>query len=48
MKGIDPKRDPRFKIPVILHNLPKSSTKIIVLADENDFERCTKAGIECK
>ena len=48
MKGVDPKKDPRFKIPVILNNIPKSSTKIIVLADENDMERCKKLGIEYK
>jgi len=46
LKNYDPKKDPRFNTPLVLPHLPKTSTRILVLADAADVNRCKAEGIE--
>ena len=46
LKNYDPKKDPRFNVPLVLPHLPKTSCRILVLADAADVNRCKQDGIE--
>ncbi|CAL6067089.1 Ribosomal_protein L10a [Hexamita inflata] len=46
LKNYDPKKDPRFNAALVLPNLPKTNTRILVLADANDVNRCQAEKIE--
>ncbi|KAH0577332.1 Ribosomal protein L10a [Spironucleus salmonicida] len=46
LKNYDPKKDPRFNVPLILPCMPKANVKIICLADAADCGRCEKENVE--
>ena len=47
LKNYDPKKDPRFNVPLILPVMPKANTSVYVLADAADVGRCEKEKVPC-
>lgn len=46
LKNYDPKKDPRFNQPLVLPLMPKTNTRILVLADAADCNRCQQDNVE--
>lgn len=47
LKGYDPKKDPRFNLPLVLPHVAKENLKICVIADAHDQDRAKKIGLNC-
>ncbi|ESU39182.1 LSU ribosomal protein L1P [Giardia duodenalis] len=45
LKGYDPKKDPRFNLPLVLPHIAKQNLKLCVIADARDADRAKKLGL---